>query len=54
MNEDTKSKVLKIKKLQNDFYAFLSTAIKNRNKKIQEILKREDDKRIKDILNNLK
>lgn len=54
MNHSQNQKTLKIQKIKGDFSYFLNTTIKNRNQKIQEILKKEDDKKIKDILDNLK
>lgn len=54
MNQDKDQKTLKIQKIKSDFSSFLNATIKNRNKKIQEILKIEDDKKIKHILDNLR
>ncbi|HNZ86604.1 MAG TPA: hypothetical protein PLD95_03235 [bacterium] len=47
-------KILKIKKIKNVFRETLSSIIKNRNKKIEEIIKKQDNQKINNILNNLK
>ena len=47
-------KILKNKKIKNVFRETLSSIIKNRNKKIEEIIKKQDNQKINNILNNLK
>lgn len=47
-------KILKIKQIKNVFRETLNSIIKNRNKKIEETIKKQDDQKINNILNNLK
>ncbi|HNZ86768.1 MAG TPA: hypothetical protein PLD95_04210 [bacterium] len=54
MDKNTKTKISKIQKIKNDYLHSLNSVIKDGNKKIEEIIKKDDEQRIKDILNNLK
>ncbi len=54
MDQNKDQKIQKIQKIKSDFFSFLNSAVKNRNKKIEEVIRKQDDKKIKDILNNIK
>ena len=47
-------KILKIKQIKNVFSETLNSIIRNRNEKIEGVIKKQDDKKIKNILKNLK
>ena len=47
-------KISRIRKIKNNYFSFLRYITKKRNKKIEEIIKKDDDNKIKDILSNLK
>lgn len=47
-------KINKIRQIKNSFLKTLHAIVKNRNKKIEEVIKNQDDKKIQNILNNLK
>lgn len=44
----------KLKKIQNNFIESINSIIKNRNGKMNEIIEKQDEEKIKNILNSLK
>lgn len=47
-------KINKIREIKDAFKKALSSIVKNRNNKIESVIKKEDEQKIQNILNNLK